>query len=75
MTLNLERPTIALDTGQVVSLDDQAGTRISAILGILWVTYEDSRKDLILAPGESLVIAQDGRTVVQALQPAFVNLQ
>ncbi len=75
MTLNLDRPTFTLDTGQVVSLDDLAGTRISAILGTVWVTYEDNRKDLVLAPGESLVIAQDGRTVVQALQPALVNLQ
>ena len=75
MTLNLDHPTLALDTGQVVSLDDLAGTRISALLGSLWVTYEDSRKDLILAPGESMVIAQDGRTVVQALEPAVVTLQ
>lgn len=75
MTLNLDHPTLALDVGQVVSLDDLAGTRISALLGSLWVTYEDSRKDLILAPGESMVIARGGRTVVQALQPALVNLQ
>ena len=75
MTLNLDHPTLALEVGQVVSLDDLAGTRISALLGSLWVTYEDSRKDLILAPGESMVIARGGRTVVQALQPALVNLQ
>jgi hypothetical protein len=75
MTLNLDRPTLALDTGQVVTLDDMAGTRISARLGAIWVTYEDNRNDLILEPGQSLVVAKDGRTVVQALQPAFVTLQ
>ncbi len=75
MTLNLDRPTLALDTGQVVTLDDIAGTRICARLGAVWVTYEDNRNDLILEPGQSLVVAQDGRTVVQALQPAFVTLQ
>ncbi|HUP97352.1 MAG TPA: DUF2917 domain-containing protein [Usitatibacter sp.] len=75
MTLTLERPTLALEAGQVLALDDIAGTRISTRAGTVWVTYEDSRKDLILAPGDSLVVAQDGRTVVQALEAAFVTLQ
>ena len=75
MNLNLDHPTLALDAGEVVSLDDVAGTRISARLGALWVTCEDSRKDVILGPGESVVVTRAGRTVVQALQPAFVSLQ
>ena len=75
MTLNLEHPTLALDAGEVVSLDDIAGTRISARGGTLWVTCEDSRKDVILGPGESVVVGRGGRTVVQALESAFVSLQ
>jgi Protein of unknown function (DUF2917) len=75
MTLTLDRPTLALEAGQVLALDDVAGTRISARAGVVWVTYEGERKDLILHPGESLVVAQDGRTVVQALESAFVTLQ
>ena len=75
MNLNLDHPTLALDAGEVVSLDNVAGTRISARLGALWVTCEDSRKDVILAPGESVVVTRGGRTVVQALQPAFMTLQ
>ena len=75
MNLNLERPTLALDAGQVLSLDDVAGKRISARFGTVWITYEGIEKDVILEPGESLILAQDGRTVVQALEPAFVTLQ
>ena len=75
MNLNLERPTLALDAGQVLSLDDVAGKRISARFGTVWITYEGIVKDVILEPGESLILAQDGRTVVQALEPAFVTLQ
>jgi len=75
MTLTLDHPTLALDAGEVVSLDDVAGSRISARLGSVWVTYQDSVRDVILAPGESLVVACAGRTVLQALQPAFVSIQ
>ena len=75
MTLNIEHPTLALDAGQVITLDDAAGSRISARLGALWVTFEDSLKDVIVSPGESLVVTRDGRTVLQALQPAFVTIQ
>ena len=75
MNLILDRPTLALDAGQVVSLDDAAGKRISARLGSVWITYEGFLKDVILSPGESLILARDGRTVVQALEPAFITLQ
>jgi hypothetical protein len=75
MTVNLNSPILALAAGQVVSLDDAAGKRISARYGTIWITYEDSRSDVILRTGESLILAKDGRTVLQALQPAFVTLQ
>ena len=75
MTLNLERPTLALDAGQVLTLDDVAGTRISTRTGVVWVTVEGQLHDLILGPGDSVVVGQDGRTLVQALEAAFVTLQ
>ena len=75
MTLNIEQPTLALNAGQVITLDDAAGSRISARLGELWVTFEDSPKDVILGPGESIVVGFNGRTVVQALRQSFVTIQ
>jgi hypothetical protein len=75
MTLTLDHPAFALDAGQVVSLDDAQGTRVCARVGTVWITYEDSRKDVILQAGECLTVARGGRTVVQALQPSFLSLQ
>lgn len=75
MDMIIERPVIALQPGQIVTLDDAQGVRIRATEGIVWVTYEDSEKDLIVGPGETLVVARNGRTVVQALQPTHVALQ
>lgn len=75
MNLTLEQPTLALDAGEVVTLDDASGSRISARLGSVWVTFEGSTKDVILGPGESVIVTRDGRTVVQALRQSFVAIQ
>ena len=75
MELRIEQPLIALEPGQVVTLDDAAGTRVSARYGAVWITEEGSEKDHIVHPGEALVLARRGRAVVQALQPAWVTLQ
>ena len=75
MTLNLNAPVLALEPGQVVTLDDAAGTRIEARSGIVWVTEEGDRDDHIVAPGQTLVVTHAGRTLVQALQPACIALQ
>lgn len=75
MELHIDRPLIALETGQVVTLDDAAGTRVTARYGKVWVTEEGSPDDHIVNPGEAYVLGRDGRTVVQALEPAWVALQ
>ena len=75
MKLRIDQPLIALEPGQVVTLDDAAGTRVSARYGTVWVTEEGSGKDHIVKPGEDFVLGRRGRTVVQALQPAWVALQ
>jgi hypothetical protein len=75
MDMIIEAPVLSLEPGQVVTLDDALGVRIRATEGSVWVTYEDNEKDLIVGPGETLVVARNGRTVVQALQPTHVALQ
>jgi hypothetical protein len=75
MELHIDHPLIALEPGQVVTLDDAAGTRVSARYGTVWVTEEGNPHDHIVEPGQELLLRRDGRTVVQALQPAWVALQ
>jgi hypothetical protein len=75
MELVMQSPVLSLEAGEVVSLDDAAGYRILARCGMVWVTHEDSATDHIVQPGESLVVKKDGRTVVQALQRAWVSIQ
>ena len=74
MELNLKSPHLALDAGEVVTVDDAEGLRISARRGTVWVTEEGDREDHIVGPGEVLTVAHRGRTVVQALQPAWITI-
>ena len=75
MQLNIQRPVLSLEAGQLVTLDDAAGRRITACSGTVWITEEGSRKDFIVGPGEVLVVGRGGRTIVQALQSARVSIQ
>lgn len=74
MNIRLRTPLLALEPGQVVTLDDAQGTRIVARSGTVWVTEEGEARDHIVAPGDALVVARSGRTVVQALQAAWISL-
>ena len=75
MELHIDHPLFALEAGQVITLDDAAGMRVSARYGTVWVTEEGSPVDHIVQPGEDLLLRRDGRTLVQAMQPAWVALQ
>jgi len=75
MRLDIRHPHLSLDTGQVVTLDDAAGTRICTRSGTVWVTEEGVPHDHIVPPGGCIVVRQDGRTVVQALAPSELVLQ
>jgi hypothetical protein len=68
-------PAVHLAQGQVLTLDDAAGARISSRAGTLWVTEEGAFTDHIVESGASFTLRRDGRTVVQALAPALVDIQ
>jgi hypothetical protein len=74
MQLGLKAPLLSLEAGQVVTLDDAQGTRILARSGTVWVTEEGETRDHIVGPGDALVVVRPGRTLVQALQPAWISL-
>ena len=75
MRLQTPQPILSLETGQVLTLDDAAGRGISARSGTVWVTEEGRPHDHIVEGGDSIIVARDGRTVVQALAPSVVAIQ
>jgi hypothetical protein len=75
MELHMTAPLLALERGQVLSLHNAAGTRIVPRTGRVWVTQENSARDDIVGPGDVLVVARRGRTVIQALQSTLISLR
>jgi len=74
MRLHAASPALFLEHGEVVTLDDAEGVRIGARTGMVWVTQEGRFEDDIMSPGEALVVANPGRTIVQALRPAWITI-
>ena len=75
MHLDLAAPILALEPGEVLTLDDARGVRIHARMGTLWVTEEGDVKDHIVGPGDVRVVASSGRTVVQALARSWISIR
>lgn len=74
MKIRLSHSEVELAQRQVMSLADAAGVRIVARGGLLWVTQDRDRRDVVLAAGESFVVDGAERVVVQALTAARVGL-
>ena len=72
--LRLKDAVIALKPGQVMTLDDAQGTRITTRLGTVWVTQEGDGRDEVVGPGDALVVHRPGRTVVQALKQSWISI-
>ena len=79
MNLELDsRPNAApaalrLARGQTLKVRDGAGSTICAQEGTLWITEENSRNDVLLAPGQCFRLKERGTAVLQAFDDASVS--
>lgn len=75
MHLKLSSSKVILEPGQVLTLDDAEGVHIRPRGAKVWVTEEGDCSDFVVNPGEDFVVSHDGRTVVQAIDTTWVELQ
>ena len=75
MHLQLASPTLALEAAEVVTLDDAVGTCIRPRFGPLWITEENVLEDFVVDPGQTFRVMQPGRTLLQAIRPAWVTIE
>ena len=74
MKLEFASGALRLTRGQTLKLIDSVGSTICAREGTVWITEENSRKDVVLSPGASFRVGQPGLTIVQAFADASVSL-
>jgi hypothetical protein len=74
MKLEIEAGALQLARGQTLRLRDGVGSTICARAGTVWITEENSRKDVVLEPGACFRIGKPGLTLVQAFADASVSL-
>jgi quercetin dioxygenase-like cupin family protein len=73
--MNSKKIVVELERGALLPLHDGAGATLACLEGDLWITQERDGQDVLLRAGESLRLARNGRTVVQALRAARVAVE
>ena len=67
--------TIDLPYGKLLRIREAAGVAITAHGGVVWVTEQGSRRDVLLKPGERFTLRGPGLAVLEALDNASVSLE
>jgi len=70
MLLTAQRAELNLADDEVARLADACDSRLEVTRGFVWVTVDGDRNDVVLAPGESLLIDSRDVVTVSALRGA-----
>jgi hypothetical protein len=73
MRLEINAGALKLARGQTLKVRDAVGSTICAREGSVWITEENSRKDVVLEPGACFRIDRPGLTLVQAVADASLT--
>lgn len=69
-----DRRLIHLNRGTFFRVHDGAGSIITAHVGLIWITEQDSPGDVVLHAGESFTLVRAGLALVEALRDAAISL-
>lgn len=59
---------------QTVGLRDALGAWISCQRGSVWITQQGDDRDVVLVSGDSFRIDRPGMTIIEALEPAHIEI-
>ncbi len=66
--------TVDLGYDQLLVLQSQPGTRVRVLYGHLWLTEEGGGQDVFAGSGAELALKARGRTVIEGLDRARVEI-
>jgi hypothetical protein len=67
MKINLQR-------GQFLRVVDGAGSTVTAQGGSVWITEENSARDVVLGAGQSMFLRRPGVALLEAFSDASISL-
>jgi len=67
--------TIGLQRGRFLRVVDGAGSTLTAHGGEVWITEQDSTRDVLLRAGQSFTLERQGLTLVEAFSDASISFQ
>jgi Protein of unknown function (DUF2917) len=66
---------IRLEPGEALPVREAAGRTVHAHEGRVWITEENSHRDVVLRPGESFRLASPGLAIVEAFGEASISIR
>ena len=74
MKIEFSSSGVLLAKDQTLNLPDAAGVRVASQSGTVWITQDGDPRDIVLTPGESVVLERSTPTIVQAFEPALITI-
>ncbi|MEP7058464.1 MAG: DUF2917 domain-containing protein [Caldimonas sp.] len=74
MKIEFSASGVVLAKDQLIRLPRAEGVRIASRRGSVWITQDGDLRDVVLQPGESLVLGRDTPAIVQAFEPALITI-
>ncbi len=65
--------TIDLQRGRFFRVHQGAGGTVTAHAGSVWITEQDSARDVVLRPGQSFTFGRPGLALVEAFSDASLS--
>ena len=67
--------TIDLQRGRFLRVVDGAGSTVAARAGEVWITEQDSLRDVVLRPGQRFTLGRHGLALVEAFSDASLSIE
>ena len=74
MKIEFSSSGVLLAKDQTLNLPNAAGVRVASQSGTVWITQDGDLRDIVLAPGQSVVLERSTPTIVQAIEPALITI-
>ena len=74
MKIEFSSSGVLLAKGQTLNLPEAAGVRVASQTGTVWITQDGDPRDIVLRPGESVVLERSTPTIVQAFEPSLITI-